>query len=422
VNIKQYKPHETNAGSSAAPPSEDDGEDCEATDEGEDNVQRGPPLQISQPDTALTDHESSESHGQSTTPSSRLTLIAGLSASGDLGLNEGLQGAASYFAHPQSPLTQTIALTRHQAELVYHFAEHLSRWLDCTDATRQFSLVIPVLVKHDAILLHAVLAFAAKHRKDVETAEQAYGHCLSLLIERLQSENVMHNDSLLCAIVILRFVEQLDVSLSGMDSQQHLSGCSAMLRASQGPTVDPSAPTLHQAAFWVYVRQCLYTATVNQQPPNVDITLQVVPRTQSFPVNHPSLALAQETSWANTMTWLCARVVHYCFDGASSSASYNPTARLALWNELSNAVQRWIDERPASFDPIWTGPAGDSHVFPEALFTADWHGMLEDDSALHWRNICALIHLLQAWLLASTIFQKFFFSRINRILDLPLVM
>jgi hypothetical protein len=42
------------------------------------------------------------------------------------------------------PYSETpIPLTHDEAVLVHHYTEHLGRWLDCTDATRQFTLGVP---------------------------------------------------------------------------------------------------------------------------------------------------------------------------------------------------------------------------------------------------------------------------------------
>lgn len=112
----------------------------------------------------------------------------------------------------QSPSFTTsipATLTYHEAYLVHHYAENLGRWLDCTDASRHFTLKIPILVKTSPILLHAVVSFAARHVGDTEAAEVAHQRCLELLILLLDSDNVADDDMLLCAIVILRVFEQL---------------------------------------------------------------------------------------------------------------------------------------------------------------------------------------------------------------------
>lgn len=302
----------------------------------------------------------------------------------------------SQLLQPESPnywpiaspeATVTAPLTYKEACLVHHFATQLGRWLDCTDASRQFTRKIPALVKTSPILLHAVISYAARHVGDADVAEQAHERCVELLIPSLSSETVADDDVLLCAIVILRVFEQLNgksrdrprtrsslttgaVMVTGSDQERHLAGCSALLRASQGRQVDPSTPGLRQAAFWVYMRQCLYNACVYQQPPNVDPNLVLLPPPSG---GDPISDLKSETAWANTMTWICATVVHFCF----GSNYPEPLARMHKWRELYDAVESWRKNRPDTFDPIWySDPVpGNSNPFPEIWFTADWHGM-----------------------------------------------
>lgn len=102
----------------------------------------------------------------------------------------------------------------HEASLVNHYVKHLGRWLDCTDASRQFSLKVPRLVQTSPLLLHAVISFAAQHAGDTNTAQQAHERSVELLIPLLDSEDVAHNEILLCAIVILRVFEQLNGKVS----------------------------------------------------------------------------------------------------------------------------------------------------------------------------------------------------------------
>ena len=100
-------------------------------------------------------------------------------------------------------------LTSRDALLVHHYAVHLGRWLDCTDALQQFSVKIPTLSRQSPILLQAIISFAARHVGDTEAADSAHEKCIAMLITRLGSENVANDDVLLCAIVILRVFEQL---------------------------------------------------------------------------------------------------------------------------------------------------------------------------------------------------------------------
>lgn len=116
------------------------------------------------------------------------------------------QGTRPYSKDP-------VPLTHEEARLVHHYTEHLGRWLDCTDATRQFTLGVPEKVKECPVLCHAVLSFAARHRRNAATANAAYQRCIALLIDRLNEDAAGHDETLLCAIVILRFYEQLNGNL-----------------------------------------------------------------------------------------------------------------------------------------------------------------------------------------------------------------
>lgn len=105
---------------------------------------------------------------------------------------------------------EPVPLTQDEARLVHHYSENLGRWLDCTDATRQFTLGVPEKVKYCPVLCHAVLTFAARHRREDDIADAAYQRCIALLIDRLNEPSASHDETLLCAIVILRFYEQLN--------------------------------------------------------------------------------------------------------------------------------------------------------------------------------------------------------------------
>lgn len=268
-----------------------------------------------------------------------------------------------------------IVLTHHEALLIHHYSEFLGKWLDCTDACRQFTLDVPEKTKICPVLCYAVLSFAGRHRQD-GTAESSYNKCIHLLIERLNEAAASPDETLLCAIVILRFYEQLNVSSStGSDAERQLSGCSAIIRTSQGShSVDPSAPTLREAAFWVYVRQCLYNATINQQSLDVDISLKVHPPPMMISTSeHPLVRLKIETAWTNQMVWNTARVVNFCYEAAHPLSDRQ--RRSQKWQELWDIVQSWMKERPDGFNAIYEGASHSTTAFQQIWFTADWHGM-----------------------------------------------
>lgn len=106
-----------------------------------------------------------------------------------------------------SPAVST--LTRLEASYLHHFSTHLAGWLDCTDASRQFTLNITALAKTSPILLYAVISYAARHLGDNDAADQSQERCIELLIPLLSTETIANDETILCAIVILRVCEQL---------------------------------------------------------------------------------------------------------------------------------------------------------------------------------------------------------------------
>ena len=221
-NIRQYQPNESaragpsNADQEHAEEGEGrgDGDEVEEDQSARRNSTPGsrgdPPSDRSHPPFPRANPFQTSNLHDSTPFSEQFSPAGGSSASGGQSLFPRLFHENSSLSSGTHSEQQTQVLTRDEAELIHHYTEQLGRWLDCTDACKQFTRQIPLLVQQCPILRNAVLAFAAKHRKDVPTAEQAYQRCLNLLIDRLNSEYVTHDDALLCAIVTLRFVEQLD--------------------------------------------------------------------------------------------------------------------------------------------------------------------------------------------------------------------
>jgi hypothetical protein len=100
-------------------------------------------------------------------------------------------------------------LPRQEAYYVHHFSTHLARWLDCTDASRQFTLNVTVLANNSLILRYAVISYAARHLGDGTAADEFQDKCIELLIPLLSTESIANDEAILCAMVILRVCEQL---------------------------------------------------------------------------------------------------------------------------------------------------------------------------------------------------------------------
>lgn len=154
----------------------------------------------------------------------------------------------------------------------------------------------------------------------------------------------------------------------------HLKGTSSILRASMNTSfVDPSASTLHDAAFWIYVRQCMYNSTISQEPLDIDFSLSLSPTSDTIFASHPLTWLQVETTWANEILWITAGIANFCF---SQKITDDTAKKAATWQELWDKNQSWQSSRPTQFDAIGSGPTEDGDVFPGIWFSADWHGKL----------------------------------------------
>lgn len=145
------------------------------------------------------------------------------------------------------------------------------------------------------------------------------------------------------------------------------------------PFIDPSATSLRDAAFWIYVRQCLYNSTISQEPLDIDFSLQLLPTPDALMDPHPLAWLRSETAWANQMLWITACVANFCFSGPKMTD--DTVMRTAVWQELWDKNQTWQNSRPKDFDAIGFGPTRDN-LFQDIWFTADWHGELSSQTSL----------------------------------------
>ena len=109
-------------------------------------------------------------------------------------------------------------LTYDEAQLFHHFVRHLGRWLDCTNASRIFTLVVAEKAGESPILTNAVFCFAARHQGKTDMAEIAYERCITLLIDRFNESPAKYDEMLLAAVLLLHFADQLSCTPPRVDS------------------------------------------------------------------------------------------------------------------------------------------------------------------------------------------------------------
>jgi len=262
------------------------------------------------------------------------------------------------------PRTETGLLNDpHEASLLRHFVNHLAISFDLTDPSGHFRNVVPQRAMNDPILMNAILAASARHLSRVSggdpyIADKYHQRCIQHLIPMLSDEAAVLDENLLASTVILRFLEEIDVPLSGkvhLDGAGHLIGAHAFVSAQEISAVSGG---LRLAAFWVGLRQEIYVAFVNQRP----IT---------FPLQHcnvdRSFGAAGEGMWANRIIFHCAETIQWCFGLLEHERS---TAR---FQELLNYAVDWLKLIPPCYTPIYycNANANSDAVFPEVMYLSD---------------------------------------------------
>ncbi|KAF2231026.1 hypothetical protein EV356DRAFT_579518 [Viridothelium virens] len=267
---------------------------------------------------------------------------------------------------PRTPMTPGIAVdspwpvrTAQDARLIAHFVEKVAHYFDFCDPNRHFALVVPQRARKNSTLAYAVLALSARHLSRTEdfdplVADYHYQKCCEQLIPALADNAAVTNDCLLAATVILRFLEEIDVPITGEDQENHLVGTQAIVRA-QGQQYDQvKMPSdLRESAKWAAFRQDLYMALTKHRPMQLNRIIQ------------PFVDM-DEGDWANRAVLLCGDALQFAFRELPN--------RIDAYQLLKHVNEDWRRERPTSFDPIFS-ETSDPTRFPIINFLADWHVM-----------------------------------------------
>lgn len=247
-------------------------------------------------------------------------------------------------------------LPQHEAHLLRHFVEHLAASFDLCDDARHFATVVPQRAAVCPTLLNAVLASSARHLSRISTydlfiSDQYHQKCLNHLIPMLSDHAAIMDENLLAATVILRFLEEIEVPVSGTNSQNHLLGTHVFISAQERST---HSGGLRQAAFWIGLRQEIYVAFVSQR--------SIAPALEHCNIDR-SFDAADDCTWANRIVVHCADVIRFCFgDGERSLAHYAA---------LCEYSAQWMLFKPPSFAPIYYREPGENDVFPEMWLLGD---------------------------------------------------
>ena len=140
------------------------------------------------------------------------------------------------------------------------------------------------------------------------------------------------------------------------------------------PARDPN--TLHrgglaEAAFWVGLRQEIYSAMMSSKPISLNLS-------SMNPLVDRALSPTSDFTWANRAVVHCADVLNFCFGNDRHLPVHE-------WQDVKERVQSWKDESPSSFEPIFykeRAMVGDEkEAFPEVWYSMACHGMSSDLSS-----------------------------------------
>lgn len=259
-----------------------------------------------------------------------------------------------YVSAPVWPLTDL-----QEARLMRYFVEKLAESFDLCDASRHFAQTVPQRAAICPTLLNAILAASARHLSRVSNfdpliSDQYHQKCLTHLIPILGDKAAVMNENLLAATVILRFLEEVEIPISGVDFQSHLLGTHVFITAQEASTTTGG---LRQAAYWVALRQEIYIAFVNQRT--------IAPAFEGNPLDR-SLDAADDCTWANRIIVHLADVMRYCFGDQAYDRG------VATYNALLEYCQQWMLFKPMAFTPLYYKEAGSTSGDGDGVFPEIW--------------------------------------------------
>ncbi|KAI5464676.1 hypothetical protein BGZ63DRAFT_412202 [Mariannaea sp. PMI_226] len=257
-----------------------------------------------------------------------------------------------YLESPRWPLEDPM-----EAMLFQTYVKTLAPLFDLCDSDRHFATVVPRRAVQCPPLMNAVLAASAKRLSRISNFDPLVGdkyhqNCLDALIPALSSTAAVMDENLLTAIVILRFMEELDVPSMSAEptSESHLVGTRVFISAQEKL---PDFTSLRRAAFWVALRQEIHMSFIQTRPVHPNFDLETISR----------LVVPDDNgcSFANLTILHCAACVRYCY-GANEQS-------IATWESLRAAQELWLAERPWIFHPMYINE--DNGIFPEVIYLND---------------------------------------------------
>lgn len=206
---------------------------------------------------------------------------------------------------------------------------------DMVDNRCHFGVHVVQRAKTNSTLMNAILALSARQLSrisdfDPYVADAYYQRCFETLIPALNDNIAIRDESLLAATIILRLMEEMNISIIGSDPQGHLFGTQAIIRAAEQSYVGTTGPNFRQAIYWAAFRQELWISLMTQRAFQLHI----------FPADR-SMGPADDSIWATRTIAHLGDVCNFAFGEDRHS--------VLRYSQLMDENKMWRTQRPDSF-------------------------------------------------------------------------
>ncbi|KAH7117723.1 hypothetical protein B0J11DRAFT_90108 [Dendryphion nanum] len=269
------------------------------------------------------------------------------------------------FVYQQAPGVPILWPLEHEQEamLLQHYLDNVALFFDMMDNRRHFGNHVVQRAKKNSTLMNAILALSARHLSrvtdfDPYVADAYYQRCFETLIPALNDNISIRDESLLAATIILRLMEEMNISIVGSDPQGHLLGTQAIIQAAEQQYAATTGPNFRQAIYWAAFRQELWISLMTQRPFQVHI----------FPTDR-SLDPANDSIWATRTIAHLGDVCNFVF----GEERHN----VLRFGQLMDENTAWRTRRPDGFDPYFyrQDRDGSGRNFPDIRFHEKTHVM-----------------------------------------------
>ncbi|KAF2660790.1 hypothetical protein K491DRAFT_588286 [Lophiostoma macrostomum CBS 122681] len=269
------------------------------------------------------------------------------------------------FVYQQPPGAPVLWPLEHEQEatLLQHYLDYVALFFDMVDDRSHFATYVVQRAKKNSTLMNAILALSARQLSrtsdfDPYVADAYYQRCFETLIPELNDDLAARDESLLAATIILRLMEEMNISVIGSDPQGHLLGTQAIMRAAEKQYAATTGPSFRQAIYWAAFRQELWISLMSQRPFQLHI----------FPADR-SLDPANDSIWATRTIAHVGDVCNFAFGEERHS--------VIRFSQLMDENTAWKTRRPDSFDPFFhrQDRDGSGRNFPDTRFHDKTHVM-----------------------------------------------